>query len=342
MLGTRPGSARLVDVTRPQLLLTDRAATRGDGVFESLLFRGGRVRALEAHLERLAASAAALDLPVPAASVWREALELALGAFTGSVEPALPDAAGSRPAGGAAAAVGASAGGAAGASGTSAPGHSPAPSAASGPTGTGPSEATVKLVASRGPEHPAPGSDGGTYWVSVTPLLRGPARGPENGLAVVLLERGVDAELARRAPWLLAGVKTLSYAVNLAAQRWARAQGADDAVFVTADGQVLEGATSSVLVARRGEDGRVLLRTPETEAGILAGTTQSAAFEAGLLAGWDVEYGALRREDLLAADAVWLVSSVRLAAAVTSVDGAAVRCDPQLHRVLSAGLEQVL
>ncbi|WP_258935329.1 aminotransferase class IV [Nesterenkonia pannonica] len=57
----------------------------------------------------------------------------------------------------------------------------------------------------------------------------------------MLLDRGYDADLADRAPWLLLGAKTLSYAVNMAALRHAKANGHNDAIFVTPREQVLEG-----------------------------------------------------------------------------------------------------
>lgn len=319
MLTARPGAAHLVDPHRPQLLLTDRAATRGDGVFESILFRHGRLRAQDAHLDRLEASAALIGLDLPGRAQWEAAVRLGLQEFLAAT---LHDGVGSAPAS---------------RSGEAADGGRPTRDLLAGEGGA---EANVKLVASRGPE----GGTTGTFWVLVTPVVRGAGTsfGPQNGLRVLLLERGYDADVAARAPWLLAGAKTLSYAVNLAAQRWARDHDADDAVFVTAAGEVLEGATSSVLVARRGADGSVTLLTPAPEAGILAGTTQAAAFDAARAAGWSLGHGPLYREDLMAADAVWLVSSVRLAAAVTLIDGAAVRCDPALHATLTEGLDAVL
>jgi 4-amino-4-deoxychorismate lyase len=284
-------SGAVVDVERAQLLLTDRAATRGDGVFESMLFRRGRLRGLDDHLARLRASATAMDLALPADERWKAAVRTCLEAALAHVSA--PD----------------------------------------------PPEASVKLVLSRGPE----GRDRGpTAWVVVSPVPDRDAGGAARGLKVVTLDRGYPAGMGQRAPWLLIGVKTLSYAVNLAAQRWARGHGADDAVFVSSDGVVLEGATSSVVVARRGADGSVTLVTPDSEDGLLPGTTQAAAFRAAEASGWRVAVERLSVADLLHADGVWLLSSVRLAAAVTEVDGHRVRFDPALHRQLWQGLDREL
>src|SRR5690606_23152350 len=64
--------------TSPHLSVTDLAATRGDGVFETASLVDGHVQALDAHLERLAESARMLELPQPDLAVWRAAV-LAVG-----------------------------------------------------------------------------------------------------------------------------------------------------------------------------------------------------------------------------------------------------------------------
>ncbi|MBR7551481.1 aminotransferase class IV, partial [Mycobacterium tuberculosis] len=55
----------------------DLAAVRGDGIFETLLVRGGRARCVDLHLERLTRSAAMLELPEPDVDAWREAIDVA-------------------------------------------------------------------------------------------------------------------------------------------------------------------------------------------------------------------------------------------------------------------------
>ena len=88
-------------------------------------------------------------------------------------------------------------------------------------------------------------------------------------------------------PWLLPGVKSTSYAVNMAAEAEAKRRGADEAVFVDADGIVLEGTVTNVWWRR----GRTLF-TPELDLGILAGVTRAALLELAGGEGYEVEQGA--------------------------------------------------
>ena len=61
--------------------------------------------------------------------------------------------------------------------------------------------------------------------------------------------------------------------------------------------------------------------TPKTDAGILAGTTQASMFDIARERGWQCEERRLTLDEVKAADGVWLVSSVRIAARVLSLDG---------------------
>lgn len=138
------------------------------------------------------------------------------------------------------------------------------------------------------------------------------------GISVISLGLGVPADFRARAPWLLGGAKTLSYAVNMAAQRHAHAVGADDAVFTSVEGQLLEGPTSTVVWAAGGT-----LHTPPPETGILAGTTMARLFARAADAGWPTAVTPGTVADLHAAEAVWLLSGVRGAATVHTLDGVA-------------------
>ncbi|MBA8815605.1 4-amino-4-deoxychorismate lyase [Microbacterium halimionae] len=171
-------------------------------------------------------------------------------------------------------------------------------------------ECVIKLILSRGIEHgPTP-----TAWVTAA---EAPNNAPVrvNGVRAVTLDRGLDSGASERAPWLLLGAKTLSYAVNMAALREAKRQGADDAIFVSSDGIVLEGPTSSVIL-RFGD--RFI--TPQPGAGILHGTTQMSVFEHLTARGHEATYETITAAELEEADAAWLVSSVRLAAPVSALN----------------------
>jgi 4-amino-4-deoxychorismate lyase len=137
------------------------------------------------------------------------------------------------------------------------------------------------------------------------------------GISVVSLGLGIPADFRARAPWLLGGAKTLSYAVNMAALRHAHGLGADDVVFTCLDGSLLEGPTSTVVWAADGT-----LHTPPLDTGILPGTTVARLFERAEDDGWPTAHTPGTVAGLHAADAVWLLSGVRLAAVVHTLDGA--------------------
>jgi 4-amino-4-deoxychorismate lyase len=196
-------------------------------------------------------------------------------------------------------------------------------------TSQGVTSGSIKFVLTRGVE----GSGVPTGWVlgTASPDF---TRERTEGIRVVLLDRGYRHDVPQTAPWLLAGAKTLSYAVNRAAQREAARRGADDVLFVSSDGYLLEGPTSSLLL-RIGSR----LVTPRVDLGILSGTTQADLFTWAETAGYATGYELLTPGDLESADAAWLVSSVRHVAPVRSVDGRHRAVDGELTGRLNAALD---
>ncbi|PPK67802.1 aminodeoxychorismate lyase [Actinokineospora auranticolor] len=261
MLDGTPGGT-LADPDATHVRVDDLGVTRGDGVFESVLVVDGAPRELDAHLDRLARSAAMLELPVPDRSAWAAAVRTVLAAWPLAGEMA------------------------------------------------------VKLVCTRGPEY----GDGGPTAFALG--FEVPAKSRRNrtaGVTAVTLERGFDPAIVERAPWLLLGAKTLSYAVNMAANRYAESVGADEVIFIAADNTVLEGPTSTVvLVTDR------TLRTPPPTSGVLLGTTQAALFRAAERAGWTTKVEPVDRAELTAADGLFVVSSIRKISRIRALDGVAL------------------
>ena len=181
------------------------------------------------------------------------------------------------------------------------------------------SEGAMRLVYSRGRER----GSAPTAFVTVNPIAERIAATRRNGLAAVTLPRELPSAGVDAMPWLLAGAKTLSYAINMAALRHADRHGAGDVIFVSSDGYVLEGPRSTVVIATAGEGGagNVCLLTPPPWYPILRGTTQQALFAVARAKGYDCDYRALRVADLFTAQGIWLVSSMTLAARVHTLDG---------------------
>ncbi len=175
-------------------------------------------------------------------------------------------------------------------------------------------------------------SRGGVAYALVTPVPAETVRGREHGVRAVTLTLGLPAGLRQTAPWLLGGVKSTSYAVNMAALRQAKAQGAEDVIFLSGDGEVLEAPTATVAWVT---DGR-LVTPPPPDVGILPGTTMAVLLElcAELGVAYEVRRGTA--SELAAADEVLLASSVRAVAPVVTLDGRDLGTGPVTARLRAA------
>jgi branched-subunit amino acid aminotransferase/4-amino-4-deoxychorismate lyase len=133
-------------------------------------------------------------------------------------------------------------------------------------------------------------------------------------------ERGLDLiSVEFRPSDLIGGVKSTSYALNMMAVDAAHARGADDAVFVAADGTVLESTTANIWWRRE-----TTLFTPAVEVGILSGVTRSTLLAAAPETGYDVVEGVFPLTALAEAEEAFTTSSVREVMPVVELDGASI------------------
>jgi 4-amino-4-deoxychorismate lyase len=136
------------------------------------------------------------------------------------------------------------------------------------------------------------------------------------GIKLIALPLGLQADLRAFAPWLLGGVKSTSYAVNMAAEAEAKRRGADDAVFLASGDIVLEGPVTNVWWRLE----RVLY-TPELELGILAGVTRATLIAEAARVGYEVREGVFPLEHMAAAEEAFTSSSVREVMPAIELDG---------------------
>jgi 4-amino-4-deoxychorismate lyase len=264
LLAVAVGGRGVVPTGEPVLRADDEALLRGRAAFETLRVYGGVPFRLDAHLDRLSASAGRIGLP----PVDREQLRALAGEALAAA---------------------------------------------------GVDSAVLRL-----------------YWTPTPTALALVSELPDHdelrarGQRIVTLPIGVSADLRKDAPWLLGGVKSTSYAVNMAAEAEAQRRGADDAVFLAEGEIVLEGPTTNVWW-RKGET----LYTPAVELGILAGVTRAVILER---APYAVREGAFHADELRSADEAFTSSSVREVMPITWVDGvdlargeAAARCQALLR-----------
>jgi len=199
-------------------------------------------------------------------------------------------------------------------------------------TAYGDPDGVLRLVCSKG----APGT-GPVGFAMASPIPAETVRGREEGVSALTLTLGVTAGVRAASPWLLGGVKSTSYAVNMATLRHAQGEGADDAIWVSSDGEVLEAPTSSVAWVQGGR----LVTPPAGEVAILPGTTLDVVLRLcdELEVPYDVRRGTAT--ELVAADEVLLLSSVRGVAPVTALDGRPLGVGPvtaQLRAAFEAAL----
>jgi branched-chain amino acid aminotransferase len=180
----------------------------------------------------------------------------------------------------------------------------------------GPVDLSIRLTVTRGPGPGGlapPAQVQPTAVISVNAMPAFPADTYTIGL------RAVMASGRRNAQSPTAGLKTLAYTDAIVAWLEAQRAGADEAIFLDTKGHCSEATASNLFIYR---DGIVL--TPPATCAALPGVTRAAVVELARAAGMRAEEREFGPDALTSADEVFLTSSLRGIAPVSSLDGHAI------------------
>jgi D-alanine transaminase len=154
------------------------------------------------------------------------------------------------------------------------------------------------------------------------------------------LEKGLVAVTLQDIRWDRCDIKSIALLGNLLLRQHAQDQGAAEALLVR-DGELLEGASSSVFIVTRG-----LMATPPNSHRILPGTSRDAIIE--LAKDWrPCAVRPIRAEELQGCDEVWIASAGRGVLPVTRIDGRPVgdgrpgRAWSAMHSRLQRHLDEI-
>jgi len=137
--------------------------------------------------------------------------------------------------------------------------------------------------------------------------------------ALPAFQHGLTLSSVRYQPTIvLTGLKTLSYGGNMRSTRLAQRDGADDALWVNPEGEILEAPTSTLFWV----DSEGNLHTPELAAGVLASITRERLMRLVPV----TEDEGVKLTDVLSASEVFLASSLREVQGVSALDGLEFAC----------------
>lgn len=162
----------------------------------------------------------------------------------------------------------------------------------------------ITVTAGVGVLAPSPPAPRATVIVSASPL----SPWPDSSATVV-----APWPVNERSP--LAGVKSISYAENVSALRWANERGADEALLGNTSGELCEGTSSNVFVVM---DGQAV--TPPVASGCLDGVTRALLLELGAATEGSIQLGSLKQ-----VEEAFLTSSTREVQPISSIDGRPLR-----------------
>lgn len=155
-------------------------------------------------------------------------------------------------------------------------------------------------------DHAFPKDVAPTVFMMANPLVTPPAELVENGAAAVT---------ATDDRWLRCDIKTISLIGNCLLRQLSADAGAAETILFR-DGRLTEASASNVFVVK---DGAIL--SPPKSHLILPGVTYDVVVELAQAEGIPVRFREIAREEVFAADEVWVTSSSREVLAIVTLDG---------------------
>ncbi|MBD9646859.1 D-amino-acid transaminase [Ensifer sp. ENS09] len=128
---------------------------------------------------------------------------------------------------------------------------------------------------------------------------------------------GIAAITVPENRWDRVDIKSVGLLPNVLARQKAKEEGAQEAIFVDADGTVKEGAATNVWIVDR--DGN--LRTRPAEHGILKGITRTTLMDVAVPLEVKIEERAFSVDEMLAAREVFITAATSICFPVISIDG---------------------
>ncbi|RME36879.1 MAG: amino acid aminotransferase [Planctomycetota bacterium] len=154
-----------------------------------------------------------------------------------------------------------------------------------------------------------------------------------------LRRRGATVMTTPEIRWAWCAIKAITLLPNVLAKTEAKRRGYDDAVFVTADGEVRECTASNVFMVR---DGRVFM--PPRNESVLHGITQLFLLECAASAEIPVVEEPIRLEAFRQADEAFMSSTAVDVLGITSVDDRPIgdgQVGPITRRLYEAFVERI-
>jgi 4-amino-4-deoxychorismate lyase len=121
----------------------------------------------------------------------------------------------------------------------------------------------------------------------------------------------------------IGGLKTMNYMSNRLAHREGVTRGFDEVLFVSGDGEVLEGSRSTVFMVLDG-----VLMTPSTSTGILPGVTRGIVLSLAREMSIPMETGSFSLQQLSSCDEAFLTGSVSGVRPISRVEKSVLAANP--------------